>query len=314
MHLSIQPLSLYVLLLDQPPVMSDGNPKQNSPPEIKPPNFPLFHPCSRPRPIQLPAPPPPPPPQATQFNYGARQDTSPSFYSPRQYHQRQYGNSHSVGGRYGNGPLPYPRPDNQRLNRQLMSDQQTAQENLRTGDLLTKKDKLLEEKNARIHELSANLEGVSQENDRLRKKLQEFGEMEAKKQELQLQEFNLEISKLEEAEVENLKDQLEEMEKSTKEAKEMVDLWEVCYYRDINNVLRQNEDKLEAQRASDQTFWMGQLNYMKNQYNAEMEKLQNKLKEAKNEAELASHWEKKYKELKNAWYVGLMMLLTISLE
>ncbi|CAL2031925.1 unnamed protein product [Caenorhabditis brenneri] len=290
--------------------MSGGNPKKNSPPD-----FPLFHPCSQPRPIQLLAPPPPPPPQTTQFNYGARQAAIPSFYSPRQYPQRQYGNSHSVGGRYGNGPLPYPRPDNQRLNRQLISDQQTAQENLRTGDLLMEKEKLLKEKDDRIHELSANLEGVSQENDRLRKKLEEFGEIEAKMQELALQEFNLEISKLEEAENENLKDQLEEREKFRKAAEEMVELWEVCYYRDINNVLRQNEDKLEAQRASDQTFWMGQLNYMKNQHNAEMEKLQNKMKgiklEAENQAELASHWEKKYKELKDAWYVGFMVLLNI---
>ncbi|EGT35795.1 hypothetical protein CAEBREN_10733 [Caenorhabditis brenneri] len=297
--------------------MSGGNPKQNCPPEIKPTTFSLFHPLNQPRPIQLLAPPPPPPPQTTQFNYGAHQAASPSFYSPQQYRQRQYGNNHSVGGRYGNGPLPYPRPDNQRFNRQLISDQQTAQSHLKTGDLLKEKDRLLQQKDVKIEELMAkvaNLEGVSQENDRLRKELQEFGEIEAKMQELALQEFNLEISKLEEAENENLKDQLEEREKSRKAAEEMVNMWEVCYYRDINNVLRQSEDKLEAQRASDQTFWMGQLNYMKNQYDAEMEKLQNKLKEAKNQAELASHWEKKYKELKGAWYVGFMVLLTILLE
>ncbi|EGT44603.1 hypothetical protein CAEBREN_21244 [Caenorhabditis brenneri] len=264
--------------------------------------------------VQLPAPPPPPPPQDTQFNYGAHQAPNQNFYSPQQYHQRQYGNNPSVGGRYGNGPLPYPRPDNQQFNRQLMSDQQAVRGHLKTGDLLKEREKLLNEKDAQIQELLAkvaNLEIVPQENVQLREKLQELGDIEAKKQELELQEFSLNIKRLEGTEADYLKEQLGKSEKFREDAEEMVNVLEVCYYRNIKNILKRNEDKLEAPCASDQTFWMRQLNHMKNQYKVENEKLQNKLKEtkleAKNPAELASYWEKKYNELKIAWYVRLIV-------
>ncbi|CAL2052531.1 unnamed protein product [Caenorhabditis brenneri] len=90
-----------------------------------------------------------------------------------------------------------------KLRMKLLSDQQAVQRHLNTGNLLKKNEKLLEEKDAQIQELLAkvaNIEVVSQENVRLREKLQEFGDIEAKKQELELQEFSLDIKQLEETE------------------------------------------------------------------------------------------------------------------
>ncbi|CAL2052065.1 unnamed protein product [Caenorhabditis brenneri] len=84
------------------------------------------------------------------------------------------------------------------------------------------KTKKLEKKDAQIQESLAkvaSLKAVTQENAHIRAKLHEFGDLEAKKQGLELQESDFEISKLVKAEAENLKDQLEESKKNTERKK-----------------------------------------------------------------------------------------------
>ncbi|EGT49318.1 hypothetical protein CAEBREN_07891 [Caenorhabditis brenneri] len=144
-------------------------------------------------------------------------------------------------------------------------------------------NKELEKKDARIQELLAkvaSLEITAQEDEeKLRAKLQEFRELEAKKQDLALQEFKFGISNLKRAEAESLKEQLEESEKCRMNAEEMVRMWESCYYHDMDKILKQNDDELQAQRASDETFWKRELDHMARRHEAEKGKLRNKLME-----------------------------------
>ncbi|EGT43457.1 hypothetical protein CAEBREN_14532 [Caenorhabditis brenneri] len=97
------------------------------------------------------------------------------------------------------------------------------------------------------------LEAVSQDNVRLREKLQEFGDSKAKKQELELQEFSLDIKQLEETETgkkskmfnvyllkifsENLKKDREQCRESKTKAEALVKLGKQCYYNDMNTVV-----------------------------------------------------------------------------
>ncbi|CAL2052062.1 unnamed protein product [Caenorhabditis brenneri] len=107
-------------------------------------------------------------------------------------------NQHHLNNDNGNyywkgehGPHLYSYPD---VNHQLMSNKENWQQ-IATGNIIKSQNKTLEEKDTQIRELLANvanLEAVTQENARLRAKLHEFGDMEAKKQGLELQKFNFE--------------------------------------------------------------------------------------------------------------------------
>ncbi|EGT35777.1 hypothetical protein CAEBREN_02062 [Caenorhabditis brenneri] len=182
--------------------------------------------------------PPPPPPPLYPFN------------------QHHFNN-----GYYWKNGYSYPG-----VNQQLMTNQENVVWQQRANDgIIKNENKKLKEKDRQIEELLAkvaSLEKMAQENAELRAKLHEFGDMEVKKQDLELREFNLEISELKRAEADSLMEQLEESEKCRMKAEEMVRMWESCYYHDVEKILKQNEDKLQAQRASDETFWKRQLDQM----------------------------------------------------
>ncbi|EGT32698.1 hypothetical protein CAEBREN_05958 [Caenorhabditis brenneri] len=81
------------------------------------------------------------------------------------------------------------------------------------------------------------------------------------------------------ASLDSLKEQLEESEKCRINAEEMVRMWESCYYHDMDKIMKQNDDQLQAQRASDETFWKRKLDHMARRHEAEKKELKNKLME-----------------------------------
>ncbi|EGT49312.1 hypothetical protein CAEBREN_13232 [Caenorhabditis brenneri] len=212
-------------------------------------------------PVLPPLPPPPSPPVLPPLS------PPPPFIYPFNQHHLNDGN----GNYYWNGEHGTHLHSWSDVNHQLMINQHNS--NWEQFAIIENQDKKLEEKDARIQELLAkvaSLETTAQEDEeKLRAKLQEFGELEAKKQDLALQEFKFEISELQRAEAESLKEQLEESEKCRMSAEEMVRKWESCYYHDMDKLLKQNDDKLQAQRASDETFWKRELDHMARRHKAE---------------------------------------------
>ncbi|EGT49311.1 hypothetical protein CAEBREN_21816 [Caenorhabditis brenneri] len=94
---------------------------------------------------------------------------------------------------------------------------------------------------------------------------------ELEKKDARIQELLAKVASLD-----NLKEQLEESEKCRMSAEEMVRKWESCYYHDMDKLLKQNDDELQAQRASDETFWKRELDHMARRHEAEKEELRNK--------------------------------------